>query len=213
MQAGDRVRTDLVDGQEQLEVAAADDRRVALEAEQGAWVRAVRAGVVTAAEIAPGEVIVQGDDGNTYFYGHLEATNVHVGQRVPAGRPVGQVGLDPGQRAVVEFGVHAGDPPHPVDPTSLLTFAPDAPAEVEPTDREAGVLVNAGTDPGFAMPPEITDSVFNQGVITGGRPAPSAAALPRTLDDAAQLLRDQGWTVEPPAAPVPPAEAAQEPSA
>lgn len=181
------MRTDLVVGQDELEVAAVDDRGVALAAEQGDWVRAVRAGVVTAAEIAPGDVIVQGGEGNTYFYGHLESTNVHVGQRVAAGRPLGQVGLDPGQRAVVEFGVHAGDPPHPVDPAPLLTFAPEAPIEI----------TNAGTDTGSASP--LADSVTNQ--LPGGQVPPAVSTLPRTLDDAAQLLRDQGWQVEPPSPP------------
>lgn len=180
MQAGDRVRTDLVVGEEELEVATVDERRVTLAAEQGAWVCAVRAGAVTAAEIAPGDVIVQGDDGNTYFYGHLESTNVHVGQRVTTGRPLGQVGLDPGQRAEVEFGVYNGDPPHPIDPAPLLTFT-NAPTDI--TDTLLGHMQV------MPAPTPATDR------------APSTAMLPRTMDDAAQLLRDQGWKVEPPSPP------------
>lgn len=181
MKAGDRVRTDLVEGQQELEVlAAAAGLPLELAAEQGASVRAVRAGVVIDADTAPAEIIVQADNGDTYFYGHLESINVHEQQRVEEGRVLGQVGLDPGQQAKVTFRVES----RTVDPAPFLTFS-------GPVAAVQGVPVEPAPTPAGA----------------GQAPAVTPQPVPNTLEDAAEALRAAGWTAEPPHPPAAPAPA------
>ena len=190
MQVGDRVRTDLVDGLEELEVRTpvGPGAVLRLAAEPGAWVRAVRPGAVTDIGVGPLGILVKGDDGNTYFYGHLESLNVHAQQRVEAGRTLGQVGLDPGQAAELWFEVIDADGT-PLDPAGFLTVVAELAAAAPPL-----------------VPPDSEDPAHTQAAAEGSEPEviPAPVPAPRSADNAlAEELRARGWTVEPPAPPGP----------
>lgn len=165
MQVGDRVRTDLVEGQEELEVALlGEDGGVLLRTDPNERVRALQPGVVTTATVAaPGIVVeVEGDDGNRYVYGHIGGLHVHINQRVTAGRTIGDSTeavwfevLDAEGNAVDVVPL-LSQPGTPVEPEAVAAATP---ARTEPVDatraaqehaQEQGVDLSQirGTGPG-----------------------------------------------------------------
>lgn len=90
----------------------------------GAPINAVAAGTVTTADFGwhggfGAVVYVQGDDGNVYWYGHMETIGVKVGQHVEAGQQIATVGArgdSTGPHLHLE--VHVG--PGPINPLNWL---------------------------------------------------------------------------------------------
>lgn len=151
---------------------------VELGGDQGTPVLAVAAGVVTHVGGPETGIVVTGPDGTHYNYVHVEAPNVHEQQTVTAGRTLGQIALDPGQRAHVAFAVFGPDgwvdpTPHLVGPEGVQEAPEPGPAAEEPA--------SAPDAPPAAPEP----------------PTPAPDMRPSLEDEAAQL-RAAGWTVQPP---------------
>jgi Peptidase family M23 len=195
MQVGQRLRTLLSDVE--LEVQKVVDEAgqwVELGGEQGTPVQAVADGVVEHVGGPEDRILVRAADGTVYHYGHVEAPNVHEQQTVTAGRTLGQIALDPGQRAHVKFAVVS--PTGPVDPTAHLTPPPDEAAPAEPAEGSVTISPDTrtvGSDTGVQVELPPAPAVEE--------PLPEGALGQAALEDQAAALRAAGWTVEPPGPP------------